>query len=83
MEAAYQDYVIFSGNGSTQLASDVARALDREVAEARVSKWANDEIRIQLQENVRGDDVFLCQSFAFGVLSPYTAWLVSTTCSLK
>ncbi len=63
MEAAYQDYVIFSGNGSTQLASDVARALDREVAEATVSKWGNDEIRIQLHENVRGADVFIFQSF--------------------
>lgn len=63
MEAAYQDYVIFSGNGSTQLAGDVARALDREVAQATVSKWGNDEIRIQLHENVRGADVFIFQSF--------------------
>ncbi len=63
MEAGYQDYVIFSGNGSSQLASDVARALDREVAGATVGKWANDETRIQLHENVRGADVFIFQSF--------------------
>lgn len=63
MEPAYADYTIFSGNGSTQLASDVARVLDREVAEATVSKWANDEVRIQLRENVRGADVFIFQSF--------------------
>ncbi len=63
MGSAYENYVIFSGNGSAQLASQVAGILHSELGEARVTKWSNDEVRIQLNENVRGADVFIFQSF--------------------
>ncbi len=54
---------IFSGNGSIQLARAVADALGTRLSEATVGKWSNDEIRVQLHENVRGNDVFIFQSF--------------------
>ncbi len=64
MGPAFDDMSIFTGNGSVQLARDVAEALGTSVSRATVSKFSNDEIRIQLHENVRGKDVFLFQSFA-------------------
>ncbi|MGC9319420.1 MAG: ribose-phosphate diphosphokinase [Armatimonadota bacterium] len=64
MGPAFDDMCIFTGNGSVQLAGDVAEALGTHVSEAIVSKFSNDEIRIQLLENVRGKDVFIFQSFA-------------------
>lgn len=67
MDPAYQEFAIFTGNGSVQLAHDVARELGRDVARANVTKWANDEIRVQLRENVRGADVFIFQSFGDNV----------------
>ncbi len=54
---------IFTGNGCIQLARDVAEALGTRLSEATVGKWSNDEIRVQLHENVRGNDVFVFQSF--------------------
>ena len=63
MGSAYDNYVIFSGNGSTQLASEVAGILGPDLGQATVTKWSNDEVRIQLDENVRGADVFIFQSF--------------------
>ncbi|MFO8079683.1 MAG: ribose-phosphate diphosphokinase [Armatimonadota bacterium] len=63
MGPVFEDINIFSGNGSFQLATDVARSLGVPLSEALVGKWANDEVRIQLQENVRGNDVFVFQSF--------------------
>ncbi|MEA3402681.1 MAG: ribose-phosphate diphosphokinase [Armatimonadota bacterium] len=63
MSPAFDDMSIFTGNGSVQLSSDVAEALGTRVSEAIVSKFSNDEIRIQLLENVRGKDVFIFQSF--------------------
>lgn len=63
MGPVFEDMNIFSGNGSTQLATDVARSLGMPLSEATVGKWSNDEVRVQLRENVRGNDVFLFQSF--------------------
>ncbi len=57
------DIKIFSGNGSVDLTRRVAGALNTQVCDALVTKWANDEIRVQLRENVRGQDVFIFQSF--------------------
>jgi len=55
--------VLFSGNGSRKLAEDTAQALHTSVAPALVDKYSNDEVRVQLQANVRGKDVFIFQSF--------------------
>ncbi len=63
MEPAFDDLNIFSGNGSVQLAGAVADSLSTRMSEATVTKWSNDEIRVQLHENVRGNDVFIFQSF--------------------
>ena len=63
MGPIFEDMNIFSGNGSTQLATDVAASLGIPLSEAMVGKWANDEVRVQLQANVRGNDVFIFQSF--------------------
>lgn len=62
MSSAFDDMNIFTGTGSTQLARDVADALGMRVSEATVARWTNDEIRVQLHENVRGNDVFIFQS---------------------
>lgn len=63
MGPGFNDLKLFSGNGSVGLASGVAEALGTELCSATVGKWANDEVRIQLRENVRGKDVFIFQSF--------------------
>ncbi len=63
MGPVFDDMNIFAGNGATVLAGDVAKSLGIPLSEATVDKWSNDEVRIQLHENVRGNDVFLFQSF--------------------
>lgn len=63
MGPAFEDLNIFTGNGSVGLARAVSEALGTRLSEATVGKWSNDEIRVQLHENVRGNDVFIFQSF--------------------
>jgi len=63
MGPVLDDMNIFSGNGSAQLAGAVANSIGIALSRATVGKWSNDEVRVQLQENVRGKDVFLFQSF--------------------
>lgn len=53
---------IFSGNGCPDLAQEVCSYLGVPLNKALVTKFADGESRIKIEENVRGDDVFLIQS---------------------
>ncbi len=63
MRQTFDELMIFSGNGSSDLAESTAREMGTRVSQATVNRWSNDEIRVQLHENVRGKDVFIFQSF--------------------
>lgn len=53
---------IFSGNSNPQLAENICRNLGLPVGRALVSTFSDGEIRVEIQENVRGADVFVVQS---------------------
>ncbi|WP_306117663.1 MULTISPECIES: ribose-phosphate pyrophosphokinase [unclassified Roseitalea] len=53
---------LFAGNSNRQLAESVAKYLGLSVGRANVRRFADDEIFVELQENVRGEDVFVLQS---------------------
>jgi ribose-phosphate pyrophosphokinase len=53
---------IFSGNAHPELAKDICKYLKVELADALVSKFSEGEIRVKINENVRGKDVFVVQS---------------------
>jgi ribose-phosphate pyrophosphokinase len=54
--------MVFTGNANTELARRVADRLYLDLGDARVSKFSDGEITIELNENVRGKDVFVLQS---------------------
>jgi ribose-phosphate pyrophosphokinase len=54
--------LIFSGNSNPDLAKEIAARLKLHVGKALVSKFKNEETRVQVQENVRGSEVFVIQS---------------------
>jgi ribose-phosphate pyrophosphokinase len=58
---------IFSGNSNPQLAEGVATQLGIEVGRAMISRFANEESRIRIEENVRGSDVYVLQSHSIPV----------------
>src|SRR5262245_6874712 len=53
---------IFSGSSNPALAADICKFLKVPIGEASVRHFADGEIYIQIQENVRGADVFIIQS---------------------
>lgn len=53
---------LFSGNANKSLAEEIAGFLGIPVGDATVSKFSDGEIMIQINENVRGSDVFVLQS---------------------
>ncbi len=53
---------IFSGNASPALAKDIAKYLKIPLGDAMVSTFSEGEIRVKINEDVRGADVFIVQS---------------------
>lgn len=53
---------VFSGNSNPALVTEVCAYLKVEQGHALVSTFSDGEIRVQINENVRGKDVFLFQS---------------------
>jgi len=53
---------IFSGNSSRVLGGDICRKLGVSSGKANVSTFSDGETRVEIDENVRGMDVFIVQS---------------------
>jgi ribose-phosphate pyrophosphokinase len=52
---------IFCGTANPELAKDIAKALKVPLGEIMVSRFSEGEIRIKINEDVRGRDIFLIQ----------------------
>ena len=54
--------LIFSGNSNKKLAADICKFLKVKLADASIDTFSDGEIRVKINENVRGHDVFVVQS---------------------
>jgi ribose-phosphate pyrophosphokinase len=52
---------IFTGNANIKLAQDICKYLNVKLGDALVSAFSEGEIRVKINENVRGKDVFVIQ----------------------
>ena len=53
--------MVFSGNANPQLTADIANYLDIPQGKASVGQFSDGESMVEIQENVRGRDVFVVQ----------------------
>jgi ribose-phosphate pyrophosphokinase len=58
---------IFSGNANRPLAEQMCQVLGIDLGLATVSSFSDGEIMVQIDENVRGADVFLVQTLSYPV----------------
>ena len=56
---------LVAGNSNQTLARAIAQYLEIDLAQAAVRRFADQEIFVEIQENVRGEDVFVVQSTSF------------------
>ena len=56
---------LLAGNSNTPLARSIAEYLETELTEASVRRFADEEIFVEINENVRGEDVFVVQSTSY------------------
>ena len=59
---AHTDLMVFTGNANPALAEKVAAELGIPLGQATVSKFSDGEITVEINENVRGKEVFVVQS---------------------
>src|SRR5215468_8467805 len=55
------DLKLFSGNANRILAEEIAEQLHLKLGDADVSRFSDGEVFVQINENVRGQDVFVVQ----------------------
>jgi ribose-phosphate pyrophosphokinase len=53
--------MVFSGNANPELAKNICKYLKIELSDALVDRFSEGEIRVKINENVRGKDVFVVQ----------------------
>ncbi len=59
---AYDSLMVFTGNANPKLAADVVKRLNISLGRADVGRFSDGEITVEVQEHVRGKDVFILQS---------------------
>ena len=59
---AYNALMVFTGNANAKLAADVAKHLQVDLGRADVGRFSDGEVNVEIQEHVRGRDVFVLQS---------------------
>ena len=59
--------LLFTGNSNISLAEKIGKALGLPLGKSSVSRFKDGEISVQIQENVRGADIFLVQSTCYPV----------------
>ena len=53
--------MLFTGNANKKLADDIASKLKIKISSALVTRFSEGEVRVQINDNVRGKDVFVIQ----------------------
>src|SRR5689334_9903009 len=56
------DFKVFSGSSNTDLARRICEYLGKPLAKARLGRFSDGETQVEIEENVRGNDVFIIQS---------------------
>ena len=56
---AFDNMMVFTGNANPRLAEDVVRHLNIHLGRAKVGRFSDGEVMVEIMENVRGADVFV------------------------
>jgi ribose-phosphate pyrophosphokinase len=61
MSTGFGDLKVFSGSAHPQLARDIADFLGIPLGQARLRRFPDSEVSFQIDENIRGTDIFIVQ----------------------
>ncbi len=61
------DLKLISGTANVELAEEVSNYLGKPLTKTEISRFSDGEVYVQIDESVRGDDVFVIQSLSYPV----------------
>src|SRR6185437_11759062 len=61
LTTSIETMALFAGNANPPLAHDIARHLQTPLGRANVDRFSDGEVNVEINENVRGRDVFIVQ----------------------
>jgi ribose-phosphate pyrophosphokinase len=61
-DTASNSIQLFSGNSNPNLAQDISSQLSNPLGDITVGRFSDGEIRVEINQNVRGQDIFIIQS---------------------
>jgi ribose-phosphate pyrophosphokinase len=65
--AGFDRLMVFTGNANPRLAGDVVGHLNIHLGRAKVGRFSDGEVMVEILENVRGRDVFVIESVSYPV----------------
>ena len=68
---------LVTGNSNKLLAESIAEYLGVKLVDATIKKFPDKEIFVEIQENVRGEDVFVIQSTSFTAIDHVMEFLIT------
>ena len=57
-----KNFDIFTGSANPELTSEVSKILGIDISHADIGQFSDGEIKVQIEDNVRGHDTFIIQS---------------------
>ena len=57
-----RDIKLFTGNASNDLTKKISKAIGIPVSKSTITRFADGELKVKIEENIRGRDVFIVQS---------------------
>lgn len=60
-------FSIFSGNSNTALSTEIAKQMGKKLAKVEITRFADSECRVRIEEDVEDKDVFIIQSLSYPV----------------
>lgn len=77
MDGKFKEMKIISGNSNVKLAKEIAKNLEMTLTDATLTTFSDGEIAFNLNETVRGSDVFVIQSTSYPVNDHLMELLIS------
>src|SRR6195952_1554771 len=62
MQVHHPDFMVFTGNANPGLAAEISQHLGTSLGAARVGRFSDGEVTVEINQNVRARDVFVVQS---------------------
>jgi len=83
MQSLGKQIKVFSGNANHELAKQICEELEIPLGDSVVKRFSDGEISVNINETVRGVDVFIVQSFSIPHVNDYLMELLITIDALK